>query len=247
MERRRENLIRTRARTYTYIHAKRRAETRSFPRTHARARPSHHDRELWFPSIPWDPRLCAADPHTDGARRAPPFLGVGVYMECNTVAGSVTWLFRGVPGWPWETREGGLGRLLRARARGAPAGRGKEETLEAMRSLFLFFPHVVFHRIFLSHSLFLFLSPPTLPCPPTSRVPLLPAPYRYLPLFLCSRGTTAIFCGNPQMWLGRIRPFQPRPAPRPGSTCCCELAKSQTIDADADAALLRGGWANKEK
>lgn len=33
--------------------------------------------------------------------------GVGVYMECNTVAGSVTWLFRGVPGGRgWRGRRG---------------------------------------------------------------------------------------------------------------------------------------------
>lgn len=130
-------------------------------------------------------------------------------MECNTVAGSVTWLFREVPWWPRETR------VERGVSRGCndAAGRGKDRGHKrpARRDARGGAPSFVSFRgasLYLA-SPFSFFSPPaadsvSTPCE-TSLVPTFAAAISRFPLFARA---TVIFCGNPQMWLGRIRAGQ---------------------------------------
>lgn len=99
----------------------------------ARARGRYQDQEFWFLSVPRDPRarMCRVPHDKVRVRRywvtCASSYGVGVYMECNTVAGSVTWLFREVPGWPREARaERGCIEKEGERGCNDATGRGKD-------------------------------------------------------------------------------------------------------------------------
>lgn len=179
--------------------------------------------------------------------RASPF-SVGVYMECNTVAGSVTWLFREVPGWP---REAGVERGLCVESEGATMRLEEVRTGDirdrARRDARGGAPSFVSCRrasLHLASSSLLFpFSPPTAdsvstPCE-MSLVPTLAAAVLSFPFV-----RTVIFCGNPQMWLRSHPPhssaqvYEGRPA---------SLRKAGIIDTGAMRGIVAPRRANKEK